>query len=189
MMSELVQSFKFQVWLTGSGSPGATQAPPPDLKATEQAPSPSSAPQPAADPAQLGDGRFQECTGLDLEADVHEYLEGGRNDGIIRRLGRVKLQPIVLKRGIFVANNGGYADTALWKWLQATVDGTLPLPRYNGTVEVLDPADPNRVTARWTFTRGLPMKVTGPQLNARTGEIAIEELHLVHEGLSMEDTP
>jgi hypothetical protein len=33
------------------------------------------------------------------------------------------------------------------------------------------------------------MKVTGPQLNAKTGEIAIEELHLVHEGLTMENTP
>lgn len=185
-MPELVQSFKFQVWLTRSGSPSSTHTPPPDLKATEKAPPP---PAPAGEPVQLGDGKFQECIGLDLEADVHEYLEGGRNDGIVRRLGRVKLQPIVLKRGIFVATEGEYADTTLWRWLQAAVDGTLPLPRYDGTIEVLNPADVTKVTARWTFTHGLPMKVTGPQLNAKTGEIAIEELHLVHEGLTMENTP
>jgi phage tail-like protein len=185
-MPELVQSFKFQVWLTRSGSPSSTHIPPPDLKATEKAPPP---PAPAGEPVQLGDGKFQECIGLDLEADVHEYLEGGRNDGIVRRLGRVKLQPIVLKRGIFVATEGEYADTTLWRWLQAAVDGTLPLPRYDGTIEVLNPADVTKVTARWTFTHGLPMKVTGPQLNAKTGEIAIEELHLVHEGLTMENTP
>ena len=186
-MSELVQSFTFQVWLTRSGSPGSTHRPPPDLKATEKTPPPSAPP--AGDPVRLGDGRFQECTGLEVEADVHEYLEGGRNDGIVRRLGRVKLQPIVLKRGVFVASDGGYADVALWQWLQAAVDGTVPLPRYDGTVEVLDPAALTRVTARWTFARSLPLKVTGPQLNAKTGEIAIEELHLVHEGLTMEETP
>ena len=35
------------------------------------------------------------------------------------------------------------------------------------------------------FDRGLPSKVTGPALNAKTGEIAIEELHIVHEGLRL----
>jgi phage tail-like protein len=64
----------------------------------------------------------------------------------------------------------------------------LPLPRYDGAIEVLDPRG-TRVTARWTFTRSLPAKVTGPQLNAKTGEIAIEELHLAHEGLRMEARP
>ena len=39
--------------------------------------------------------------------------------------------------------------------------------------------------ARWVFDRGLPSKVTGPSLNAKTGEIAIEELHIVHEGLRL----
>ena len=46
-------------------------------------------------------GGFAECSGLELEADVKEYLEGGRNDGVVRRVGRVKLVPLVLKRGMF----------------------------------------------------------------------------------------
>jgi phage tail-like protein len=49
---------------------------------------------------------------------------------------------------------------------------------------VLDAAHTS-VVARWAFVRGLPAKVTGPQLNARTGEIAIEELHILHEGLRL----
>ena len=36
----------------------------------------------------LGDGGFQECSGLEVEMDVQEYLEGGNNDGVIRRAGR-----------------------------------------------------------------------------------------------------
>ncbi len=65
------------------------------------------------------------------------------------------------------------------------VTGVLPVPRYNGQIEVQDPAG-ERVLARWTFDRGLPLKVNGPTLNAKTGEIAIEELHMVHEGLRLE---
>jgi phage tail-like protein len=138
---------------------------------------------PGSAPAELGDGGFAECSGLELEADVKEYLEGGHNDGVVRRVGRAKLVPLVLKRGMFV--RGGAADSALWNWLTGMITGTLPIPRYDGVVKVYDPAKA-RVLARWTFQRGLPSKVTGPALNAKTGEIAVEELHIVHEGLRLE---
>ena len=64
------------------------------------------------------------------------------------------------------------------------VTGTLPIPRYNGLIQVYS-ADKQREVARWVFVRGLPLKVAGPALNAKTGEIAIEELHIVHEGLRL----
>jgi len=41
------------------------------------------------------------------------------------------------------------------------------------------------VVATWVFDRGLPAKVRGPELNGKTGEIAIEELHIAHEGLRL----
>ncbi len=201
-MADLVQTFRFRVRLTRSAA-GPTLQAPPDLalpssssqrklkKATppgrRQAPplprpgTPGTAPQ----SDQLGDGNFQECSGLDLEAEPRDYTEGARNDGMIRRVGRVKLQPVVLKRGMFLASEGGYADTSLWAWLQGMVAGELPLPRYDGHVEVFDPTH-RRIVAQWSFDRGLPSKVTGASLNAKTGEIAIEELHIVHEGLRLE---
>lgn len=159
---ELIQAFRFIVTLTRSPAPAPSNA-----------------------PAELGDGLFAECSGLELEADVRELLEGGRNNGVIRRVGRVKLVPIVLKRGMFVASPGGYANTQIWDWLTGMVNGGLPIPRYDGMVQVLAPGGKRQV-ARWTFIRALPSKVTGPSLNGRTGEIAIEELHLVHEGLKLE---
>ncbi|KJK59272.1 phage tail protein [Saccharothrix sp. ST-888] len=189
-MAELVQGFRFRVGLTRSTSPGPSAAPPPVLGA-ESARQPTRAPAVSAQGTgaadRLGDGGFQECTGLDLEADLRDRLEGGRNDGTVRGVGRVKLQPVVLKRGMLVPTDGGGADTALWDWLHGMVSGTLPLPRYDGDVEVLDPSG-GRVVAHWRFTRGLPLKLTGPALNARTGEIAIEELHIAHEGLRLERT-
>jgi phage tail-like protein len=136
-------------------------------------------------PSSLGTGGFSECSGLTLEADVKEYFEGGFNYGVVRRVGRVKLQPMVLKRGMFLQDDGS-TDSTLWDWLSATVYGLLPIPRYDGRVTVRDPSM-QRVTATWCFDRGLPVKVAGPSLNAKTGEIAVEELTIAHEGLRLGD--
>ncbi|HEV2734545.1 MAG TPA: phage tail protein, partial [Longimicrobiaceae bacterium] len=128
------------------------------------------------------DGGFQECTGLDIEMDVQELQEGGRNDGVIRRVGRGKYGNLVLKRGMFHGATGGRVSPALWEWLQGILRGVRPVMRCDGVVQVLA-ADRQTVLATWTFTRGLPARISGPQLNARTGEIAIEELQIAHEGL------
>jgi phage tail-like protein len=169
---ELLQAFRFRVSLTLSASTGPASHP-------------SNPERPSADKQRLGDGGFQECGGLDLETDVREYLEGGRNDGVIRRVGRVKLQPLVLKRGMLFADPDGPVRPELWAWIQDTVAGRLPIRRYDGIVEVTRAATDSATMATWRFVRGLPLKVTGPSLNAKTGEIAIEELHIAHEGLQL----
>jgi phage tail-like protein len=166
--SRLLSTFRFQISLRCSaiveaGSPG-TQG--------------TLAPQGGK---ALSDGAFQECSGLEVEMDVQEYLEGGRNDGVIRRIGRAKYPNIVLKRGMFLGD-GDRLDAALWQWLQSIVSGARPVIRYDGTIDVLD-TDGSTPIATWTFSRGLPARLKGPELNARTGEIAIEELHIAHEGL------
>jgi phage tail-like protein len=157
--AELVQTFRFQV----------------DLKLTKPVPN-------WPDPL-TAKGAFSECSGLTLEADVKEITEGGFNYGVVRRVGRAKLQPIVLKRGMFLKGDGS-TDSTLWDWLSSTVFGIGPIPRYDGRIIVRDPSN-NHDTATWCFDRGLPLKVSGPTLNAKTGEIAIEELHIAHEGLRL----
>ena len=139
---------------------------------------------PTAGPGEaLVDGGFQECQGLEVEMDIGEIQEGGRNDGIIRRVGRGKYTNIILKRGMFYGDDGK-VKTELWAWLQGILAGTRPVPRYDGTVQAMS-ADGQTVLATWTFDRGLPQKISGPQLNAKSGEIAIEELHIAHEGLRL----
>lgn len=137
----------------------------------------------------LGEGGFQECTGLELEMDVVELVEGGRNDGVIKRVGRGKYAPLVLKRGMFVGDDGK-VNADLWSWLQGILTGQRPVVRYDGLIEVLS-NEGNRdeqnatVLATWSFVRGLPQKVAGPSLNAKSGDIAMEELQIAHEGLSL----
>ena len=55
--------------------------------------------------------------------------------------------------------------------------------RYDGTVQVMSTG--TEVVATWEFDRGLPAKLRGPELNAKTGDIAMEELHIAHEGLRL----
>jgi len=136
-----------------------------------------------SDVPKLGDGGFQECTGLELSMDVQELNEGGRNDGVVRLVGRGKYSPITLKRGMLAPADGTVRND-LWAWIQQTLSGERPVRRYDGVIEVLDGASA-RTVATWVFDRGLPQKVGGPQLNAKSGEIAIEELTILHEGLRL----
>ncbi len=133
-------------------------------------------------PDALGDGGFQECSGLEISMDVQAYLEGGRNDGLIQQVGRAKYSNIVLKRGMFFGDKQE-VQKELWNWLQDVVRGKRPVPRYDGIVDVHDQG--GDVVATWVFERGLPVKIVGPQLNAKTGDIAIEEIHIAHEGLRL----
>ncbi|MBL8481048.1 MAG: phage tail protein [Rhodocyclaceae bacterium] len=134
----------------------------------------------------LGNGGFQECSGLEIEMDIQEYQEGGRNNGTIRRAGRAKFAPLVLKRGIFfdaAGGSGARANAELWKWMHSVLDGARPIARYDGVIYVKS-AD-NTVRATWIFERGLPAKIKGPELNGKSGELAIEELTIAHEGLRL----
>jgi phage tail-like protein len=152
----LATTYRFRVTLTGSAGSGAS--------------------------GPLGTGGFQDVSGLEVEMETSEYPEGGRNDAVVQRAGRAKFTKLVLKRGMF-APSGGQVDPALWNWLQEIVGGTRPIRRYDGTIEVLGEAQ--ATVATWSFTRGLPAKLVGPQLNAKTGDVAIEELHIAHEGLRL----
>ena len=134
----------------------------------------------------IGDGGFQECSGLQIEMDVQQLQEGGRNDGVIQRVGRAKYQNLVLKRGMLYNKNNQLASDH-WQWIQDVLSGVRPVARYDGLIKVFGHKKNGaaEVVASWEFERALPAKITGPQLNAKSGDVAIEELHLAHEGLRM----
>ncbi|MFV0259217.1 MAG: phage tail protein [Acidimicrobiales bacterium] len=174
----LLSAFRFRIELTRSTSRS-------DGRPAETGPGSPASGDADGDDSRLGDGGFQECQGLEIELRVDAFEEGGRNDRVVQRMGRATFPPLVLKRGM-LRPVGGPADRALWIWIQDVVTGVRPVRRYDGTVEVLDRTG-EQVVARWSFARGLPAKLVGPQLDGRTGEIAMEELHIAHEGLRMEE--
>jgi phage tail-like protein len=115
---------------------------------------------------------FSECTGLEMALEVHEYNQGGGNDGTLKFPTRVKPSNLVLKRGITT-------DSTLWDWFYSFVQGFGK--RRDGTIAVHD-AQQNELRV-WGFRRGIPTKYSGPQFNAGQSTVAIETLEISHEGL------
>ncbi|HEY6181918.1 MAG TPA: phage tail protein [Terriglobales bacterium] len=120
-------------------------------------------------------GAFMEVTGLGVEVAAIEYRTGGEDITVRKIPGLKKFPNLVLKRGII-------GDLTFWKWLQQTMNGQVQ--RADGSVVLLD--ESRQEVMRWNFKRGWPCKWTGPSLNAKTNEIAIETLEICHEGLSTE---
>jgi phage tail-like protein len=120
-------------------------------------------------------GGFSECTGLESTMTVDEYREGGRNDGVLKFPGRIAGANIKLKRGMGISPD-------LWNWHQGFLNGQGM--RRDGLIELLD--DTGGTVASWKFRRGIPMRWVGPSLVAGHSALAVEELEIAHEGLSVQ---
>lgn len=119
-------------------------------------------------------GGFAEVGGLDMTLEVEDYKEGGRNDRVHKLPTRVTWGNLRLKRGVAASDD-------LFDWLYSFAQGRGK--RRDGLITLLD--DQKRPVRVWKFTRALPIKWTGPSLDAAKSAIAIEELELAHEGLTL----
>lgn len=117
-------------------------------------------------------GGFSECSGLNLETQIQEYQEGGRNDAVHKFPTRTTQSNVVLKRGV--------VDRKLWDWYFRLTQGR-PEPR-NVSVRVLDPAG-GGVLMDLRLRAAFPCKWNGPELNAGQSNVAVETLELCHQGL------
>lgn len=115
---------------------------------------------------------FTSCTGLQINTEIFEYHEGGENSYMHKFVTKTSHSNIVLKRGITFSNN-------LWKWHQEVAAGKIV--RKNGSIIVQD--DLGVQTAVWSFSNALPLRMSGPELDAMQSKAAIETLELSHEGL------
>ena len=121
---------------------------------------------------------FQECDGLEITHEVKNIREGGNNARVIRLTGQLAFGQVTLKRGMT-------ANFDLWKWVaKLAADDSMHL-RPDCHVVILS-ADRSEERARFVLSRVVPVKIKAPALNAKDGTIAIEELQLAYEGLSLE---
>lgn len=117
-------------------------------------------------------GGFNECSGLEMSMDVHDYEEGGQQGYTHRFPNRVKWSNITLRKGIG-------AGTGLWDWHYGFAEGQGQ--RRDGVIVLLnDIMVPNNV---WYFRRGLPVRYSGPAMNAQESRLAIEAIEIAHEGI------
>jgi phage tail-like protein len=123
---------------------------------------------------------FSEISGLEATMDVETYDAGGFNAASLKFAGRIKWANLVFKRGVLPYRDP--SDTSdFWTWLQSFLDGQVL--RKDGTITLLDEAGTPALT--WGWQRGLPVKWTGAAMNAAQSQIAIEQLEIAHEGLTL----
>ena len=125
---------------------------------------------------QVCNAAFSECDGLEMTMDIKTIREGGNNGKQIRLTGPINYGQLTLKRGMT-------ANFDLWDWFNRML--TEPALRAEATV-VLKAAESATERARFLLTRCVPIKLKAPALNAKDGVIAIEELQLSYESLTLQ---
>jgi phage tail-like protein len=157
----------------------------------------TSAPSPSLVGAGVGQSRaailgsFSEVIGLNAGMDTEEYREGGYNIAARKFIKWGKYPNVVLKRGVTM-------NSDIWDWYYTTLYGSENPVRKNGIIILGDrggglaPGAPLPIAvpglsrppiAAWFVRNALPENLQGPALNAKSNEIAIETLELVHEGV------
>lgn len=121
---------------------------------------------------------FLEVNLPDVSIDVIEYRAGNDKENTIRKLpGLAKYGNVTLKRGIM-----GTLD--LYEWLNQVRQGSAEA-RRTVVVQLLN-EDRSEVVLTWKFLNAFPVKYTGPTLNGKGTDVAIEELTLAVEGMQLE---
>lgn len=120
-------------------------------------------------------GAFAECTGLEATMEPKVIKEGGNNYGSPQRAGTVAFATVVLKRGMTTNRN-------LWTWFEAVANGGYSY-RLSVTINVYNIK--GEAVLAWKLDKAMAIKFKAADLNAKATEVGIEELHLVHEGLSV----
>jgi phage tail-like protein len=127
------------------------------------------------DDGQAVRGSFAEVSGLEVEITPIEYRNGSEDVTVRKLPGLKKFTNITLKRGVM-------GDLGFWTWTKSVLDGRVQ--RADGIITLLD--ENRQAVMHWKFRRGWPCKWTGPTLNAKANEVAIETLEICHEGLEVE---
>lgn len=123
------------------------------------------------------DAGFQECSAIGTEIAVVEYRNGNERENAPRKLpGLAKVPDVTLKRGIV-------GSLTLFDWIRAVRDGTVD--RRTVTIQLVAEDHSGPVLA-WRLLRAFPVRYVAGPLDARGGEIAMEELTLSCERLELE---
>ena len=126
--------------------------------------------------AHLVNAAFAECDGLEMTMEVKTIREGGNNGQQVRLTGPLSFGTLTLKRGMT-------ANFDLWSWFTRMLRN----PALRASADVVLYAPNGRdVRAKFKLARCLPVKLKAPALNAKDGTLAIEELQIAYESLTLE---
>lgn len=121
---------------------------------------------------------FTEVSGLNIENKVIEY-----RDGLLPEYSKIKMpgmrefSNITMKRGVFSGDNDFY------NWLNTISLNTVD--RRDITISLLN--EKHEPVVVWKVHNAFPVKVQSTDLKGDGNEVAIEQLDVAHEGLTIEN--
>lgn len=119
-------------------------------------------------------GGFTEVSGLQFEAVVETYREGGVNDYEHKLAGGIRYPSnLVLKQGVTDLQG-------LWGWCEEVAKGTIT--RRNLSIMLLD--EQSLPAQWWNVTDAYPVKWSGPEFKAESNAVAVHSVELAHRGIS-----
>ena len=137
-------------------------------------------------------GGFMEVSGLDGENAVIEYREGDdqSDDGgafVRKQPGLERYPNVTLRRGIT-------GDLTVWTELRQNIrDGDETSPSFAEEINRTSPFlkvelqnEKHQTVLTWTLQNVWVSKLSGPSLNAKGNEIAIESIEVVCERIELE---
>jgi phage tail-like protein len=124
------------------------------------------------------DAGFQEVSAISTEVAVTEYRTGNSKENSVRKItGLNKASDVTMKRGII-------GSLSLYSWLDDIRDGDQAALRT--VVIQLQNEDHSEVVQTWKLLRARIVKYSCGPFNARSSEVAIEEMVLAYERLELE---
>ncbi len=122
---------------------------------------------------------FQEISGIGMEVGVAEYRTGNaKTNNVTKITGLNKSSDVTLKRGVI-----GALD--LYKWLDDVRSGNRGTRAVTIQLKT-ETAGSSDTVLTWKLNEARIIKYTSGPLNAKSNEVAMEELVLAYERLEME---
>jgi phage tail-like protein len=124
------------------------------------------------------DAGFQECSEIGMSVDVIEYRNGNEKENAVRKLaGLTRVNDVTLRRGII-------GSLSLYEWLDQIRNGDQA--GYRTVLIHLMSEDRTGPVQSWRLLRARIIKHSSGPFNAKSSDVAMEELTLAYERLEME---
>lgn len=132
-----------------------------------------------------GAGGFMEASGLDSETAVIEYREGNfqataTGNFVHKQPGLERYPNVTFRRGMT-------GHIQLWLWRKLVMENG-DRDQIAGDISVTLQAENHQPVFRWTLKNCWPCKLSGPSLNAKSNEIAIESIEFCVERIVVEES-
>jgi phage tail-like protein len=130
----------------------------------------------------LCEAAFSDCDGLEMNLEVKTVREGGNNTQQIRMIGAANYGTVTLKRGMTASS------LDLWDWFDGQLHASPSQLRkdFRGEAKVILLSPDRKEQMHFILKKCLLTKLKAPPLNAKDGVVAIEEMQLTYESLTIE---